>query len=314
MKTLCKIAPLFALLLWLANAAHAQSGSEPTPRTLFIFGDSWSDQMSHGFLENELPPSSFDIALIDREFDSFVTVVTHAVGGTTMDQWANDQFGRFTALKDDILNDPNPNPIVFFTLGGNDILINGSPTADILEDLETVLTELEALRPDLDIVYGQYDQLNVNAPPLLNIAPCPLVYLNSFGGIQPQDAAALMTDVFQQTTPLVAQFERVQFNNTYGTLQGSPGNLDNTAWSPLEYMRDCIHLTDDGYDFYLNTTFEGSLTPLLCEDPAVTVAACPSVPTAVALKSAETTPAQLLPVIIFTIIAMTAITIRRRTN
>lgn len=299
MKAILKTFPLFFVIIWATQTITAQTPA-PTPRTLFVFGDSWSERIASGPLDvTPLNTPPLQLALAEREFDEFITWVSFAVGGTTAEQWASDELLRFTTVKTAIALDPNPNPIVFFTLGGNDLLIDGTPPTETLEDLELIFTELEAIRPDLQIVYGQYDLLNVNAPPIVPlITNCEDTYQAAFAGLEPNDAATVALGAFQQAVELVAQFERVQITDTYGSMQGRPGNPDVTKWSPVELLNDCIHLNDEGYGIYLDTTFAALLTPIICQDSAVTADACNVVPTAVQLHTTSAETTSLLPIIL----------------
>lgn len=229
-------------------------------QSLYIFGDSWADQMDDGQLQR-------DVA--DRDFDTFVTVYPYGIGGTTMDDWANDARGMRGQLTAAIVNDPNPNPIVFFTLSGNDLL-GGRSTDEILADLEQLLTELENIRDDLHIVFATYDILN----PQIDARQCNGLINNLFGSLDPATVNANWVQLYDLTAAVVDQFDRTTTVNTFGSLQGRPGNPDLASWSPEDYLADCIHLNDDGYDLWLDTVFDEALTPLICRSAVASTAQC----------------------------------------
>ena len=249
------------LLAFLLLGRQPHDASAANQRTLYIFGDSWSEQMSDGQLQQEL---------VDRSFDSFVTINSHAIGGSTLDQWVFDEANVLTNLVNDIENDPNANPIVFFTLGGNDILIDWAEPADLAEPFEDVLFNLQETRPDVQIVVGNYDILN----PAVDSAECNALLLDRFDTTQPADINPYLLSIDSIYQTVAAQFNRAQVVNTYGSLQGQPGNPNLNQWSPVQYLSDCIHLTDGGYSIYLDTVFDEALTPLICADASVTSPSC----------------------------------------
>ena len=254
---------LFVLSLYTADALQAESVA-PANRSIYIFGDSWAAQMS-----TTGEPIPFDQALVDREFDSFVTLHKHGVSGSTLAQWAADENGMFTTLATAISLDPNPNPIVFVTLGGND-LFAGSTVTEMATNLATILTALEAIRADLQVVQGGYDILNPNVAP-----QCMIFMQTLFGSSDPTVVNTALLTAYQSGVTVFSAFERSSSVNTFGTLQGTPGNPTLGEWSPVEYLSDCIHLNANGYNLYLNTLFDKALTPILCSDPLVTSSACP---------------------------------------
>ena len=219
-------------------------------RSLYIFGDSWADQLDNSVIQAEL---------VARNLDREVTVYPLGDSGTTMAQWANDADGRLTNLLNQIINDPNSNPIVFFTLGGNDILGGGlSAATSVNQNLSSLLAQLEASRSDLQIVYAQYDILNPNVQSI-----CSPTLNALFGSTQPAVVNNTWLGLYNQSEQVVANFSRTQIVNTYGALQGNPGNPDITSWSPVQYISDCIHLNASGYDLYLDPIFDDALTSLI---------------------------------------------------
>lgn len=249
---------------WLGIVAVRAQDSAPAERSIYIFGDSWAQQMSETGT-----PIPFDQTIIDNEFDDFVTLHKHAISGSTLDQWANDENGILTALADEISADSSQSPIVFFTLGGNDVFA-GSSAEEMAADLTTILTTLSATRPDVEIVQGGYDILNPNISP----AVCFPAMLAIFGSTDPSAINPIILAAYQDSVDVTATFTSTVSVNTFGSLQGSPGEPVISEWSPVQYLADCIHLNSDGYNIYLDTLFQEQITPELCSDPLVTAAVC----------------------------------------
>ncbi len=248
--------PLFVI----ACGQEADSAEEATPQTLFVFGDSWADQMDDTVFPQELE---------ERGFDEVVMVEPLGVGGTTMAQWANDADGLLTELLTAIEEDPFANPIVFFTLSGNDLL-GGGTMDDVLANLRTLLTELEATRDDVQIVYAGYDILN----PAIEEAQCNGLLNNLFGTSDPELTNTQWIFSYEMIEEVIAEFEKTTAVNTYGSLQGQPGSPALDEWSDVEYLNDCIHLNAEGYGVYLDTVFDEAITPLVCSNGSVESSAC----------------------------------------
>ena len=222
---------------------------EEGSRALYVFGDSWADAIDDGAMQAEL---------VERDYDGSVEVIPFGIGGTTMAQWGNDEEGITSELIEAIIVDPNPDPIAFFTLGGNDLLDTGSADT-IPDDLRRLLTMLEGSRDDLEIVFAQYDILNPSIEPRV----CAGLFENAVGTSDATELNRLWIDLFAESAAVAAEFERVTAVNTYGTLQGQPGSPDPSSWSSADYLVDCIHLNDEGYGVYLDTVFDEGLTPLI---------------------------------------------------
>ncbi len=238
----------------------------PDNRSIYIFGDSWAEQMSETG-----SPIPFDQAIVDNEFDSFVTLHKHGISGSTLEQWATNENGILLALTTAIVNDSSSDPIVFFTLGGNDVFA-GASAQEMATNLATILTALEATRPDLQIVQGGYDILNPNVNPAQCLAAMQFI----FGSTDPAVVNTAVLTAYQDSATVVDAFDRATIVNTFGSLQGTPGNPTINEWSPVQYLSDCIHLNTDGYNIYLDTLFNEQLSPELCSDPLVIASACPS--------------------------------------
>lgn len=293
------------LVATLYGSALATDNVVPANRSIYIFGDSWAQQMSETG-----SPIPFDDALVKHEFDSFITLHKHGISGSTLAQWANNEGGILTNLTTAIANDSDSNPIVFFTLGGNDFFA-GSSAEEMATNQTTILTALEATRTDLTIVQGGYDLLNPDSGFF-----CSSAMQQTFGSTDPTTVNTILLDVYQNSVTIVNQFDRAVSVNTFGSLQGTPGNPTLSEWSPVEFVTsDCIHLTSAGYTIYLDTLFAAQLTPSICSDSMVEAAACEA-PLAVTLSTAHTTsfPYSVLVVVIFGLLVMTvAIVVRRPT-
>lgn len=266
MKRYIVILGLLLGFVFVVSVTANPAGGGEEPRTIYVFGDSWADQMTASY-------GTFDQELVDRGYDSFVTLEMWAVSGSTMDGWANDDPcdtgcpGRFTDLLTAITNDPNPDPIIFFTLGGNDILGNGIGQEvydEIANDLRVVLDAINATRPDTHIIIGAYDISNPNISPVA----CNILLFAIFGSTDPAVVNPYIIQMYTNHESVAVDYENVAVVNTNGTLQGMPGNPDITQWSPVEYIADCIHLNGSGYDLYLDVIFDNALDDLLVVEPA----------------------------------------------
>lgn len=230
-----------------------------TGRALFVFGDSWTDAMDDGIIQQELADRSFEHVIVNE----------HAVGGTTMASWANNDDNLLEELIESIQEEPSPNPIVFFTLSGNDLL-GGDSVSNIESNLHELLTILEESRSDLQIVYAPYDILNPDIAPEV----CNDLWLSIFDTTEATEVNPQWIGMYDRAAGIVDEFDRATTMNTFGTLQGNPGNPDISRWSPVEYSADCIHLNEEGYGVWLDTVFDEALTPIICEDEAVVAPAC----------------------------------------
>lgn len=236
--------------------------AEMAPLSLYIFGDSWAELIGDGPIQNEL---------LDRALDDVLEPQLFGIGGTTMAQWADDDDGMRSELADAILSDPSANPIVFFTLSGNDLLDGGSSIDDVLDNLATVLTSLTELRDDLHIVFGGYDILNATLD-----ASCEALFTNLVGSAEPSIVNGTFVEMFERAEAVVATYDQAISVDTYGALQGRPGNPDLNQWSETSYLADCIHLNDKGHDIYLDTIFVNAILPHLCATHAEGTDACDS--------------------------------------
>ncbi|MEM7113463.1 MAG: G8 domain-containing protein [Chloroflexota bacterium] len=224
-------------------------------RTLYVFGDSWAADMVDSY-------GTFGQALQEHNFDSFITVSNWAEGGSTAAEWAES--ATFANLLTAIENDPKANPLVFFTLGGNDVLGAEPETlSEVYDEVEshlgTIVIDLLATRNDVEVVIGGYDLLNSAVA-----ANCSSIMNGVFGSDAPSVVNQGMHEIHLRQTAVANQYANVFAVNTSGSLQGNPGNPNFNQWSPAHYFADCIHLNDAGYNLYLDTVFDNVLTAKIC--------------------------------------------------
>lgn len=254
-----------ALLVGVQSTALAKDSVAPPPRTLYVMGDSWSDYLTAGY-------GTIEAELAQRGY-SHVSVLDYAIGGTTARGWAADNPcagsscfpGYFTELQNAIVADPTANPIVFLTLGGNDLLQRyqlgpgvGDAVFDEIEaDMITIIEALTATRPDLKIIVGSYDILNFQQSIV-----CISFGLLVFGAFTPGPINALFAEGTARQQAVASQYPQVVAVNVAGALQGNPGNPDYSSWSPSVYVSfDCIHLTPGGYEIYMDAVFDRLVGP-----------------------------------------------------
>ncbi len=270
LKQLSFLCVLFgAILFGTISSTPAVAQTDPT-RSLYLIGDSWTAQMSDTY-------GSFEQALEDRNLTDSINLISYAESGSTAAGWATDDpctpscSGRFTTLKTAIANDPLPSPVLFFTLGGNDLLAGfaGGPNTAVYDqikiNLRTVISEVKAIRADVVIIIGGYDILN----PAVDEIRCPQLLTFVFGSTDPAVSNPYQILLQDAITELAGEFTAVEAINTYGSLQSTPGNPDITTWSDVQYVQDCIHLNGEGYAIYLNTVFSTGLEEALTKEAVV---------------------------------------------
>ncbi|MFK7804424.1 MAG: SGNH/GDSL hydrolase family protein [Anaerolineae bacterium] len=257
-----KLAPfilitVFSLFL-IGNLQTSNAAERPATQTLYLLGDSWTQQAAddHG---------TFEKALLERGLADSIDVQSFAISGSTADEWANDNGNRLSNLTNAIKNDPLPNPVVFFTLGGNDLrdafIAGPNPAAydDIEADVRVVINALNASRSDIKIVMGGYDILNPDiSPAICNFAANAL-----FGSTDPAVVNPYVIQLYDTIKIVADDFDHVDAINTNGSLQGTPGNPAIDQWSPVGLIADCIHPNSAGYDLYIGTVFDQRLETLL---------------------------------------------------
>lgn len=248
---------LICLIWWLPGCdtdfddnTFDESGNPP--RSLYVFGDSWADLMDN---------RQFDVELADRDLAQSVRLYDHGIGGTTAEDWATDEDGMLSRLLAELEEDETVAPVVFFTIGGNDVLDNNLAHEAIAQHVEQIVATLIDARSDVQIVYGSYDILN----PAVEPAACEEWFEGVFGTVDSAELTTNLLNLHQTVTTTLQPYDQVTPVNAYGSLQGRPGNPDLNSFSPVEYIADCIHLNDDGHSIYLDTIFEEALLEYLVQ-------------------------------------------------
>jgi lysophospholipase L1-like esterase len=206
---------------------------EPEERSFYVIGDSWSDVPSRF--------NTFEACLSQRNLDYF-TVYKHAVSGSSAAQWASDTFAPANAFLLALTEDPRPKPVVYFTLGANDL-----PGESIPANLDTLVGNILTARPDAKIIMASMDTLNPAISPACE-AMYDVVQLN--GGFN--QLATLQAEVAANYPSAFAAY-------VMGTLQGTPGNPDLSQPGPVEYMGDCFHLNAEGYNLVVGQAIDLAL-------------------------------------------------------
>ena len=257
---ICTLATLFGIFLFVGFQFTPVVEAAPT-RTLYLIGDSWTQQPAADGL--------FQQQLASRNLSETVTIQDFAISGSTAAEWAANQDNRLGNITEIIKNDSLDGPVVYLTLGGNDLInafFNGpNPAAydAIGNNVRTVISELKATRDDVQIVIGGYDITNPAAPSGNPIFTCNDALQQLFGTTDPAVANPYIIQLFDTLTNVANEFEGVYTVNTYGSLQGTPGMPNLSQWSPLELIEDCIHPNNAGYALHLNTVFDNRLESLL---------------------------------------------------
>merc|ERR1719181_475202 len=86
-----------------------------TPKTVFVFGDSWGD----------FGPSYHMVQDTLDKHDFHATVKSAAVGGTSACMWADDPMSMVKKARLAFPEAPNGPDFVWYTLGGNDMAYDG---------------------------------------------------------------------------------------------------------------------------------------------------------------------------------------------
>jgi haloalkane dehalogenase len=218
-----------------------QGTEEPEPRGFYVIGDSWSAVPSRY--------NTFETCLAVRNLGHF-TVHKHAVSGSTAAQWASAAYPPAETFLRALRDEPNSRPVVYFTLGANDLRSTDNEEAlrqEIRTNLSAVVDRILAARPDARIIMASMDSLNPAIAP-----SCEAAY-----------NAASLNHAFQQLAVVQAQVAanhpEAFAANVMGTLQGNPGSPDLTQPAPLEYIGDCLHLNAEGYELVVGRALDLTL-------------------------------------------------------
>lgn len=254
------LAILWGLFLFVGLAPQPVAEAAPS-KTLYLLGDSWTQQ--------PFGLGTFDKILASRNLSESVRLENHAISGSTAAQWAADQNASLTNVTNAIKNDPLDAPVVYLTLGGNDLLAafvggpNDAAYTLVEAHIRTVITQVVATRDDVTVVIGGYDLTNPAASSGNNFLTCEALLKGVFDTTDPAVINPYILRLFDTLTAIAADFDNVHVVNTYGSLQGTPGQPDLSQWSPRELIADCIHPNSAGYDLHLKTVFDAKLAGLL---------------------------------------------------
>ncbi|MEW5989073.1 MAG: SGNH/GDSL hydrolase family protein [Chloroflexota bacterium] len=217
-------------------------------RTLTIMGDSWGTLLLDSIKDE----------LAERGLAGRVLVLQTSIPGSTADFWANNEWGSLDLVKQIVALDPNP--IVYISLGGNDLVgqyatLGDAVFTEIEADLRFIVDELVTTRPNVVIILAGYDVLNFDKS-----AFCLLFSDLVFGSTLPEVVNPLFLEIGDVQATLDADYSQVVYANAWGALQGTPGLPDTASWSPDRFFPDddldCLHLNDQGYSVYTNAVFD----------------------------------------------------------
>lgn len=252
-----------------AAAAEQTTAGTGTERVL-ILGDSWAElTWSSGALADSLAWRGHG----DKEVVGQQT----ALGGTTAADW------NLPAYRQRIQQELTAYPtidVIHLSIGGNDFLgawSTGMSAAEeqalfdtIADDVESIIAYLHSLDPDLEVVYGSYDYINLEEIRGSNIFAW-LLWLG-LGTPTPIEVNTAMAQSSSTVFRRIASNPKVHLLNHSGAMQfffgypahgiaprslPLPGN-EPEGWvpglggnptlpSPPAAMLDGIHLTADGY-------------------------------------------------------------------
>lgn len=238
MKNRLKWSVLLVCVLSLSVVTSAKADDALVMRILTL-GDSWTHFMwfDHTFRE----------VMDARSFAQF-DVANIAMGGTKANQWASS--AKLENTRAFLLANPDMN-IVFFTLGGNDVMygdpVNWFESHDtpeqeaafftwIAENVATVARNVVETRPDMHVVICSYDYMNSIKKAGNTCETTPAEALAMANGIND-----VMTRCEQRILQEVRGIERCRFVNNYGILQyelGYPGNNIPT-WVQQPWTGEC---------------------------------------------------------------------------
>ena len=206
-----------------------------------VFGDSWGEGGGTP-LQQELNAASLGLSISN-----------HAVGGTTAAYW-NSQPGAFAAA---VTANPGAR-WVWLSILGNDTFAHHAASegqhaaARNDANLRTLLDDLFAVHPDVEVVLFAYDYVNFerSAECIATAAVYfpQLVQSNTFS--TPSINQIFVRDVYDVQANVAADYPQVTVYNIFGTLQADAGTVgapNPLLPSPASRMSDCIHPTQAGY-------------------------------------------------------------------
>ena len=215
--------------------------------TVAIAGDSWAfytaDSADNTTFGSDLRviggTSMSEIGLTARQM----------VPGTVANNRVRNQLALQQAFN------PNCERTLVLSIGGNDYIaagrgIPGFGTTQINDDIRAIIRDFLELDPALRIVIPGYDLVNTS-----RTATCRALAAVNAGGVVPDFAAVNTISNISRGLydSIAADFERVDFADLAGSVQGRPGNPDYTASAlpnSLYTRLDCIHLSIAGHGIF----------------------------------------------------------------
>ncbi len=203
--------------------------------------------------------------LIDAGYADNYSIINRAVPGSHASQWASGYFLRSVLRQ---LRPSPGNPIVIFSLGGNDFLYGDvrysgggldDPIYGLIEQrLRSIVDQILAERGDTTILFVGYDILNMDKTP-----ECHDMAVDLAGSGLPQDVNPLLVELGELQRRVADDYSQVYYADVIGALQGHPGAADMNAWSPLPYFigyigwqQDCIHMGQEGYGVFTGSILD----------------------------------------------------------
>ncbi|MDJ0789384.1 MAG: SGNH/GDSL hydrolase family protein [Myxococcota bacterium] len=201
-----------------------------------------------------------------------IDVANLAVGGSTAAQWSGGQFGDLGSVLA-----PHPDAqAVHVAIGGNDMLRGladpVSTIANAVADTLDLLDQITAVTA-APVLYMGYDYLASGLGPLSSQAVN--LFLDSFidqvaAGVAADAGLASQVTVLDTHGLMQVHFGIPQL----GIDPFDPSLPDTTKPGPDSAFRDQIHLTDAGYDVFIEAAFAGFYRAQLVPEPAVALLLC----------------------------------------
>jgi len=295
------------LLTVFAMACFGAASASAAETKVLVMGDSWADAM-HDNLDKQ-PASMLHGSWDVRDtFDVLGVPIDLGIPGSTAEAF------KEPAVRDWVINVLNVYPdirAVVISLGGNDLhaRYGGGGTADpVFDEIEA---DLRVIVQDIvdralwnpKIVLAGYDILKFDMS-----AECAALACTLFGPIDcgpdplhpvvqnPEDVNLLYLEVGNRQQAVADDYAQVTYLSLWGTGQGSPGDPDPTKWATvLNYMNDCIHLSESGYDKFTKEMYCRYFAP----DPEfLGVKTCAASPCGVAVQAEAAPDSGSLPALL----------------
>lgn len=238
-----------------------------------VIGDSWGFLFYGEFKDN----------MIDAGYGSSFEYYMRAIPGTEASQWvSNESYCRllFLLVKFLVRNDTGT-PHVLISLGGNDLVndydVWGVEIYDRIEaDLRTLVNMLIDENSDVVIIFSGYDIVN-----MYKNQYCTDWAIDLLGSAEPSVVNPGLIELGNRQAAIAADYPNVYYANSFGALQGTPGNPNINEYSPVHYFtnypfwqEDCIHMGFDGYDVFTQAVVDwmennGVIPPLASRSAAI---------------------------------------------